>query len=222
MASQFDASEFVDDDFQTAQAAQKGGAAIAAGPNRAPTREQVDSKVGQMQEKLAELKRVQQELERERAVLEETRRRQVEFTTGREEMLHNLTRGIGLLDEAEFAARRDAEQMTKALADLRDALAKVQAINEQSWTKDNVNLELTRALTVVENARLEWNAARLKFPVLSAEVPETAAAPGADHSLPKLLQQQSWPQLCKLGLALTWPLALAALAIVLVILLRTR
>src|SRR6266576_3296418 len=102
MASQFDASEFVDDDFQTAQAAQKGrgaAAAVIATADRAPTREQVDTKVGQMQEKLADLKRAQQELERERALLEETRRRQVELTTGREEMVQHLTRGIGLLDE---------------------------------------------------------------------------------------------------------------------------
>ena len=64
MASQFDASEFVDDDFQTARAAQKGvGVAMATDPNRAPSREEVDSKVGQMHEKLAELKRVQQELD---------------------------------------------------------------------------------------------------------------------------------------------------------------
>jgi len=224
MASQFDASEFVDDDFQMAQAAQKSGAkAVAADPKRAPSREEVDSKVGQMQDKLAELKRVQQELERERAVLEETRRRQVELTTGREEMVQHLTRGVGLLDEAEFAARRDAEQMSKTLAELRDALAKIQAINEESWSKENLNVELTRALTVIENARLEWNGARLKFPVL-AGTPSTdaVAVPGDDISLPNQLQQQSWSQLCKLGLALTWPLALGAIAIVVVLLLRTR
>jgi len=224
MASQFDASEFVDDDFQTAQAAQKRrGATAVADPNRAPSREEVDTKVGQMQEKLAELKRVQQELERERGLLEETRRRQLELTAGREEMLQHLTRGVGLLEEAEFAARRDAEQMSKSLTELRDALSKIQGINEQAWTKDNISVELTRALTVVENARLEWNGARLKFPVLSAPAPEpTNPASGVDQSLPQALQQQSWAQLCKLGLALTWPIALGAIAIVVVILLRTR
>jgi len=224
MASQFDASEFVDDDFQTAQAAQKAGTKVVTGDaKRAPSRDEVESKVGQMQDKLAELKRVQQELERERAVLEETRRRQAELVTGRDEMLQHLTRGIGLLDEAEFAARRDAEQMSKTLAELRDALTKIQGINEESWSKENLNVELTRALTVIENSRLEWNAARLKFPVLSASpTAEAAAVPGVDNSLPNMLQQQSWSQLCKLGLALTWPLALGAIAIVLVLLLRTR
>ena len=109
----------------------------------------------------------------------------MEFQTGREETIQNLTRGLGLLEEAEFSARRDAEQMAKALVDLRDALSKVQAIHEETWTKDNFNVELTRALTALENARMEWNAARLKFPILSSTAQDgsagtpTAAAPPA-------------------------------------------
>jgi hypothetical protein len=222
MSSQFDASEFVDDDFQ---AARKGSAAanpFAAAPgDRAPTREEVDSKVGEMQHKLTELKRAQQDLERERASLEETRRRQLEFTTGRQEMVQQLTRGVGLLEEAEFAARRDAEQMAKTLEGMRDVLIKVQTIQEGTWTKDNFSVELTRALTTVENARLEWNAARLKFPVLSGTATaEAATPPAAEHPLDVVLQQRSYAELCKLGLALTWPLALAALAIFVVLLLR--
>src|SRR6185436_20575570 len=98
MSNEFDASEFIDDDFQ---AARKLSAAVAANPfassasepNRAPTREEVDSKVGETQQKLAELKRIQEELERERSSLEETRRRQMEFQTGRQETIQNLTRG---------------------------------------------------------------------------------------------------------------------------------
>jgi hypothetical protein len=166
MASEFDASEFVDDDFQTARKSAGVSTAVADGL-RAPSRDEVESKVTDMQQKLAELKRTQQELERERASLEETRRRQLEFTTGRQEMQQHLTRGIGLLEEAEFAARRDAEQMAKALQGLREALAKVESIRQEAWTKDNLNIELTRANTAVENARMEWNAARLKFPILS-------------------------------------------------------
>jgi hypothetical protein len=39
-------------------------------------------------------------------------------------MIHNLTRGLGLLEEAEFNTRRDAEQMVKTIGDFRDALEK--------------------------------------------------------------------------------------------------
>ena len=104
-------------------------------PNRPPTREEIEALVSEKQIKLAELKRAQEELERERAGLEELRRRQAEFQTGRAEVLQHLTRGIGLLEEAGLNARRDAEEMARTLADFREALDKVQAINEQSWTQ---------------------------------------------------------------------------------------
>jgi hypothetical protein len=54
------------------------------------------------------------------------------------------------------------------LAEFREAVHKVQAINEQAWTSENHSVELTRAATTIENARMEWNAARLKFPLLTA------------------------------------------------------
>jgi hypothetical protein len=180
--------------------------------------------VAEAQQKLAELKRAQEELERQRAALEETRRRQIEFQTGRQEMIHNLTRGLGLLVEAEFSARRDAEQMAKALVDLRDALSKIEAANEEAWTKDNLSTELTRALTALENARMEWNGARLKFPILSGSAQDAGTGrPAAASPLSSLLATRGFGELCRLGLALTWPLAavaLAALAALLVFLMR--
>ena len=202
MASEYDPAEFVDSDFQAARKAPYSGTTAAAS-SRAPSRDEVDSKVGETQQKLAELKRVQEELERERAGLEETRRRQIEFQTGRQETIQSLTRGVGLLEEAEFSARRDAEQMAKSLVDMRAALGKVETTNEAAWTKDSFQVELTRALAVIENARMEWNSARLKFPVLAgAPAAETSAAPRATRPL---LRRLPWPslgfgQLCKLGL----------------------
>jgi hypothetical protein len=224
MSSDYDATAFVDGDLQAHQPPCSGAPPGAGQPLQAPTREEVDSKVAEAQQKLAELRREQEELERQRAALEETRRRQMEFQTGRQEMLQNLTRGVGLLEEAEFSARRDAEQMAKALVDLREALAKTGAIHEETWTRDNFGTELTRALTTLENARMEWNAARLKFPVLSGQVPEGGARP-ADSAGPRssFLAAQSFGELCRLGLALTWPLAavaLLALAVLLAVLLR--
>ena len=211
MATGYDTNEFVDTDFQAHKSPY--GSTATSNPFRAPSREEVDSKVSEAQQKLAELKRAQEELERERAALEEVRRRQAEFQTGRGEMIQNLTRGLGLLEEAEFAARREAEQMAKCISDLRDALNKVQSIHEEGWTKDNFNVELTRALTTLENARLEWNGARLKYPVLSGQAhePGTSPSPSISPASEPPLAQRSFGELCKLGLAFTWPLALIAL-----------
>src|SRR5580658_8829843 len=150
MAAEYDATEFIDTDFQAHKLPASGGEGL-----RAPSREEVDRKVVEAQQKLAELKHAQEELERERSTLEELLRRQVEFQNGRQEIVHNLTRGLGLLEEASFNTRREAEQMDKTIADFREALAKVEAIRDENWTKENFTVELTRALTAVENARME-------------------------------------------------------------------
>jgi predicted nuclease with TOPRIM domain len=222
MASNYDPAEFVDNDFQAHKSPPASASTTGTSSLRAPTREEVDSRVAEAQQKLVELKRAQEELERERSALEETRRRQAEFQTGRQEMVQNLTRGLGLLEEAEFTARRDAEQMTKTLAEFRDALSKIQSVRDETWTRDNFGVELTRALTAVENARMEWNAARLKFPVLSGQSAKEAA-PEQSAPAPAALENYSFGQLCRLGLALTWPLtvvAVAALAALLFVVLR--
>jgi hypothetical protein len=207
--SDFDPADFVDDDFQARKT--QSSASASTSPLRAPTREEVDNRVADTQQKLAELKRAQEELERERSALEETRRRQAEFQTGRQEMIHNLTRGLGLLEEAEFTARRDAEQMAKTVTDFRDALSKIEAVREETWTKDNFNVELTRALTSIENGRMEWNTARLKFPILTGEKAASIAGQ-ASAPEPFAASDRSFGELCKLGLAITWPLALIGLA----------
>ncbi|HEY4414758.1 MAG TPA: hypothetical protein VGO57_03615 [Verrucomicrobiae bacterium] len=215
MAGEYDATEFIDTDFTTNKPAT--GA-------HAPSRDDVDRKVVEAQQKLVELKRAQEELERERAGLEEVRRRQNEFQTGRQEIAQNLTRGLGLLEEAEFTARRDAEQMVKTVGDFRAALNKVQTINDAAWTKENFQVELTRALTIIENARMEWNSARLKLPVLAGEnKPATVAEPDSRPVAAPSLAELSFGQLCKIGLALTWPLlvvAVTALIIFIAILAR--
>jgi chromosome segregation ATPase len=221
--AEYDATEFIDTDFQ-AHKSPFATPTSASDPLRAPTRDEVDRKVVEAQQKLAELKRAQEDLERERSSLEELRRRQLEFQNGRQEMVHHLTRGLGLLEEAEFNSRRDAEQMVKTIADFRDALDKIQAVHDESWTKENFHVELTRALTTIENARMEWNSARLKLPALAGESAnkksETEATP---PPIVSPFANLSFGQLCKIGLAMTWPLlivALGALGVFVAILLR--
>jgi hypothetical protein len=208
MAAEYDATEFIDTDFR----AHKSPG--ASDQYRAPSREEVDRKVVEAQQKLAELKRAQEELERERSSLEELRRRQLEFQNGRQEIVQNLTRGLGLLEEAEFGARRESEQMAKTIADFREVLSKVEVIREEQWSKENFNVELTRALTAVENARMEWNAARLKIPALAGESAKKTETPVVPVSAPTPFAELSFWQLCRFGLALTWPVLVVGLTLI--------
>jgi hypothetical protein len=219
MSAHHDTGEFIDSDFQPAHPSVSTAPSPGAS-NRPPTRAEIEALVSEKQIKLAELKRAQEELERERAGLEELRRRQMEFQTGRDEMLRHLTRGIGLLEEAELNARRDTEQMARTLADFREAVHKVQAIHEQAWTTENHSVELTRAATTIENARMEWNAARLKFPLLAGTTATAAPDPSAAPAHPVFPPETDLLQLCKIGLALNWPLVLLGAGIFMALLLR--
>jgi hypothetical protein len=225
MAAEFDATEFIDEDLERSRRNPlPTPASMNADPDeppRAPTREEVDSKLVELQGKLAELKQEQDQIERERAAFEETRRRQMEFTTGREELIRDLSRGIQLLEEKEFAIRREAEQMARALGELRDSLAKLQAIQQENWTKETFNADLSRALGVADHARMEWNSARLKFSVLSASTVGGSDGGPAQATKPaRPLEERSFLELARLGFALTWPIALAGLAIVVTLLVR--
>lgn len=223
MASNFDAEEFVDEDYQGSSTSATGEPLPSSDTERAPSKEELDVRVNEMQHKLAGLKHAQQELERQRASLEELRRRQAELHTGRQEMTQHLIRGIGLLEEAELSARREVELLSKTLQDFREATDKLQSIQEESWTKETLEVELTRATTIVENARMEWNAALVKLPFLSGDgqnEPGSSAKHAEEHPIQTLLRQQNYAELCKLGLAITWPIALVGLAIFLVLLIR--
>ena len=220
MSARQDTGDFIDSDFLATQpSAFAGPPGSAPASNRPPTREEIEALVSEKQIKLAELKRAQEELERERAGLEALRRRQAEFQTGRAEIIQHLTRGIGLLEEAEMNARRDAEEMSRALAGFRDAVGKVQSINEQAWTAEDHSVELTRANTAVENARMEWNAARIKFQLLTAST-QTPTDPSAASNRQVFPPESDWWQMCKFGLALNWPLVLLGVGIFLALLLR--
>jgi len=185
-------------------------------------REELDNQVSSLQTKLAELNRARDKLEREKATVEESRRRFTEFQTGRDEMMHELTRGLGLLEEAQLAAQREAEQMARTMDDLRDALSKVDVLEDVDTHDPNWKVLLTRNLTTIENARMEINSARLKWQLLTGNPSEdretySTPAPGTTHGLPT---PKSFGQLCLWGLALTWPILLIGAVIVSVLLLK--
>ena len=184
--------------------------------------EELDDQVSTLQTQLANLNHARDKLEREKATVEESRRRFSEFQTGREEMLHELTRSLGLLEEAQLDAQRDAEQMTRSMDDLRDALTKVDSLVEVDTHDEDWKVLLTRNLTTIENARMELNSARLKWTLLSGIRDDegqgfTAPVQPGQTGLPI---PKSFGQLCLWGLALTWPVLLLGAAITAVLLLR--
>jgi hypothetical protein len=206
-----DESDFIDTEFHSARGTEYRGTANTPS-RRAPTQEELEARNQETQRKLQELKLAQQRLEEERVALEESRRRRADYHTGREDMLTHLTRGVGLLQKVEFEARQRAEESSRTLQSLQHHLQHLESSNDQAWSEEHYSTELTSALTAIENARTDWNDARLKWPCLADARPdepdsEGAATRVAAHGFANL----SFGQLCRIGLALTWPISLVVL-----------
>ena len=126
-------------------------------------KEEVDTKLDLARQQLLALRRQQEELERQKNELEELRRKQEEFSRGRAEMIDNLQRGSEILERDQIQAQRLAEICDKTREAFADYLERIQAINDQEWTSANVRGELSKALAVIDGARLEYNRARTKL-----------------------------------------------------------
>jgi hypothetical protein len=59
---------------------------------------------------------------------------------------------------------------------------------------------------------MEWNSARLKIPALEGELQKKAEAETAPAPAVSPFASLNFGELCKIGLAMTWPLLLVALA----------
>ena len=190
---------------------------------RKPDREILGSQVTGLQNKITELARELEQVEREKATVEESHRRYSECQRGREELLHDLIRSIGLLEESELNSRRDAEQMARTLAGLREAIEKVRAVHDVNTADPNWKTDLTRSLTTLDNARMELNSARLKWTLIASQ---PLATNGSAPTLTQLdsakpdFAAQSFAERTLTGLAYTWPLLLLGSLIIITLLVK--
>jgi chromosome segregation ATPase len=128
--------------------------------------EEIGRKVQLASEQLLDLKRQQEELERQRQELEELKRKQNEFQEGRAEMSEALTRGLQILQGHEFNLQKEIEQIQLIYKQFEIQLNDINAIDDASWTQSDLQSELTRALAKLEQARIVHNQARARIEAL--------------------------------------------------------
>jgi hypothetical protein len=104
--------------------------------------------------------------------------------------------------------------MTRTLQGLRESMTKVEAIDESNWRNADWNVQLSRDSAAVENARMEWNAARLRWDVLnSSNLLDEDNGQTESKPVKPFTEAQSFTDFCRLGFALTWPVAVAVVIV---------
>lgn len=177
----------------------------------APMDENMDQRVLLAQERLSRLRREADDIEREKLALEELRIKQQGFMQGRVEMEERLSRATAILDREIVDTRRKVEQMLVMRDGFAEHLDAVQALSPEEWNRTNLHSELSRALAVIEDARLEYdrNMTRLQsftqVPVVAESPSVRSESPSAHARMPVGITKEAFRQWAFYGLAFSAP-----------------
>lgn len=175
---------------------------------------------------MIKLRQREADIQKQITNLEETERRQAEYHASREEMEKALTRGITILNEETIQAKRNAKQLEDTLQTFSEMLDKIKHLNHETWTEKEYSSELTKALSLLENARMEWNSARIKISSLDGTKNTTTSQNSNELPISTFFEKinnLSFSQVFKLGIILQWPILLGVLLIfslILIVLLK--
>ena len=131
--------------------------------------EHLDSQVQKAQEQLLQLKRQQEQIEKQKRELEELSRRQEELERGRAEMTDKLTRSLVVLEREAYDAQKKMEQLRATRESFGQHLELLEAIDPRTWNPADLNKELSRALSTVDDARAEYSQQRSRLQATADE-----------------------------------------------------
>lgn len=143
-------------------------------PDEATSGEHLDNQVQKAQEQLVALKRQQEMIERQKRELEELSRRQEQLQVGRQEMLEKFTRATVVLERETYEAQKRVELLQGIHESFNSHVAVLEAINPKSWEGLDINKELNKALSAVDDSRAEYAKSIPKI------APDTANESGSD------------------------------------------
>jgi chromosome segregation ATPase len=192
---------------------------LTVDPDERLTMEDIGLKVQEAQTALLDLKRQQEEIERQKRELEELGRKQREFEEGRRDIFEKMTRGLVVIERQESEMQRELDQLGTIRESFNDHISQIERIRPQDWSPKDLQSELTRALAIIDQANSIYHQARSRLDILREEQGE--AALDEMPALNPALMPKSFGQSFREGFAFTLPLILFGL-IALLILLATR
>lgn len=183
--------------------------------------ERIDSQVQKAQEQLLQLKRQQDLIEKQKRELEELSRRQEQLQQGRAEMVETYTRSLVVLERQTYDTEKRVENLKAIRENFLQHLEILESINPKSWEGADLNRELTKALSAVDDARAEYARCRSKLNAESGEELIDAGTGAQPYHVGEIAEdKRSFLYWLKSGFAFTLPLLILGVILLLVLLNR--
>jgi chromosome segregation ATPase len=183
-----------------------------------PASDELDSQVQRAQEQLLQLKRQQEAIEKQKRELEELSRKQDELEKGRSEMIEKLSRSLVVIERQSLETQSRVEQLKATAVSFSQHLRALERIDTKAWANDDLHKELSKALSSVDDARVEYGKSITKINAGSEnEVIDPHAS--SDYSEYLAGEEGNFGAWFKRGLAFTLPLILFGLLVLVVFIL---
>lgn len=169
--------------------------------------EHLDNQVQKAQEQLLSLKRQQEAIERQKRELEELSRRQEQLQGGKAEMVEKFTRAVVVLERENYDAGKRVELLNAIHDSFNQHLEVLDSINPKTWDGLDINKELNKALSAVDDAKAEYARSLPKIsPAKDTEGGDHVAASVGYQTDYAPAEQKDFIYWLKAGFAFTLPL----------------
>jgi len=125
--------------------------------------EDYDRKLKDAQEELDRIQLQREELERKKSELEELTGRKRTFLSQQVELSEKLTSSLTLIDRGLFEMRQETEDLEQCRVCFAAHLDKIQKINPENWSRDNLSDKLEKASMTIDIASDEYDQAAAHF-----------------------------------------------------------
>ncbi|MBB5353733.1 chromosome segregation ATPase [Haloferula luteola] len=123
----------------------------------------VEGRLRVAQSQLEELQAQREELERLKQETERLNFRRRELIGSQVEMTERLSSALTLIDRQVFEMRQEMDDLEQCRSCFAGHLSKIEKINPEAWSRDQLAAQLDRALAIVEHAEDEYSQAAEHF-----------------------------------------------------------
>lgn len=125
-------------------------------PHEDDTMDDMDQQVREAQHRLAALRAQQEEVERQKQILEALRQKQERFVSGKKEVTEKLERALRSITEELEDTRRRVDDLALTQKDFEDRLDDLKTYLPERWQRSQLDHELDRALDSLNEAETSY------------------------------------------------------------------